>query len=95
MADAYAAQIAANPGLMESLENVDEASRAVSEAYLSGIRMFADATLELRPRDDETVDVWFELTGELPASALKAMAGVEDAAYRTPPLAPADPTLPR
>jgi len=95
MSDHFTAQLAADPGLMESLKDVDEASRALSETYLLATRLLADATLELRPQDDGPVDVWFEMTGELPASVLTAMAGIEDAAIRTPALAPADGAIQR
>lgn len=105
MLDRYAAEMLANPEwlrMSEQIEALDEGTRmfckAQVETNLFAFRLLADATLELRPRGDEAVDVWFEAGDELPASLLASVAHFRDAMiamYYSPPIVPKDDVIQR
>jgi beta-lactamase regulating signal transducer with metallopeptidase domain len=82
VAQAYLKAVFADPAAAQA---PDALTQMYLDAAFLGLRTFGDAKTDFRLRDDDAVDVWFEASGELPASvrqALASLAGDEGATQR-------------
>jgi hypothetical protein len=68
--EVYEKQLAAAP---EALGSLDEMSRASADGMMMGLRMIAEASLEVQPSEEGRADVWVKMGSKLPESVLAVM----------------------